>query len=309
MPSLPMQFFMAIFFLESLVAMLQNGIMAAVLGWEGVQGQALPKGDMIVACLAASRFSLHGITFMNNFLVILNFGHRVHYLDILWDFSNTLSFWLNALLSVFYCVKIASFSHPTFLWLRWRISCSVPRLLLGSLAISVLTTIPSVIENTILSLMDASQPTPHNNGSLSEWARIFSWKLFLAHEMLAFSVPFLLFLVSTALLMFSLRRHLRQMRCSCPGTLDPSTQAHTMALKSLGFFLIFYSSYFLSLIVAMMNIVPLQLYWYWAWKVVTYAGIFLHSTILLLSSPKLRRALKNGLQGCGAICCGGMDRE
>ncbi|XP_004382474.1 taste receptor type 2 member 134-like [Trichechus manatus latirostris] len=307
MPSLPTLFFMAIFFLESLVAMLQNGIMAAVLGWEGVQGQALPKGDMIVACLSASRFSLHGITFMNNFLVILNFGHRVHYLDILWDFSNTLSFWLNALLSVFYCVKIASFSHPTFLWLRWRISCSVPRLLLGSLAISVLTTIPSATGNTIVTLMQVSQPL-HTNGSWADWARILYGNLFLFHEMLALSPPFLLFLASTALLMFSLRRHLHQMQSGRPRPGNPSTQAHIMALKSLGFFLVFYTSYFLSVLVAVMKFMPLQCHWYFAWQVVTYAGVSLHSTILLFSSPRLRRAFKNGLQGFGTKGCGGLDR-
>ncbi|XP_049750531.1 taste receptor type 2 member 143-like [Elephas maximus indicus] len=307
MPSLPTLFFMAIFFLESLAAMLQNGFMAAVLGWEWARGRVLPMGDMIVACLAASRFGLHCMTFTKNLLIIVNFSYNAHYFGILWDFSNTLNFWLNALLSAFYSVRIASFSHPTFLWLRWRLSRSVPRLLLGSLAISILTNIPSVIGHTITSHMEASQP-PNTNGTWTEWERIFYRNFFLLHEILVLLVPFLLFLVSTSLLMFSLHRHLRQMRCSQPGPRDPSTRAHTMVLKSLGFFLIFYSSYFPSLMVALTNIMTLQLHWYWAWQVVTYTGIFLHSTILLLSSPRLRRALKNRLQGCEATRCEGLNR-
>ncbi|XP_003422861.1 taste receptor type 2 member 62-like [Loxodonta africana] len=307
MPSPPTLFFMSVFFLETLAAMLQNGIMAAVLGWEWARGRALPAGDMIVACLAASRFGLHCMTFTNNLLITVNFSHVAYYFNSLWDFSNILTFWLNALLSAFYCVKIASFSHPTFLSLRWRLSRSVPRLLLGSLAISILATISSTTGHIIVSHMKASQP-PYTNGSWVDRARIFHRNFFLLHEILALSMPFLLFLVSTVLLMLSLRRHMHQMRCSRQGPRDSSTQAHTMALKSLGFFLVFYTFYFLSVLVAVSNIVPLQLHWYWAWQVVTYTGVFLHSTFLLLSSPRLRRALKNRLQGCGATGCRGLDR-
>ena len=64
-------------------------------------------------------------------------------------------------------------------------------------------------------------------------------------------VPFLLFLVSTLLLMFSLLRHLWQMQDHRPSPRDPSTWAHTMALKSPAFFLIFYTLYFLSLVIIM----------------------------------------------------------
>ncbi|XP_003422860.1 taste receptor type 2 member 62-like [Loxodonta africana] len=307
MPSPPTLFFMTIFFLESLAAMLLNGFMVAVLGWEWARGRELPAGDMIVACLAASRVSLRGMAFTNNLLIIFKCRHKVHYFRILWDFSNTLTFWLNALLSAFYCVKIASFSHPTFLSLRWRLSRSVPRLLLGSLAISILTTIPSATGNIIVTHMEASQP-PNTNDSWAEWARSSYQNFFLLHEMLALLVPFLLFLGSTALLMFSLSQHMRHMLSGWPGSCDPSFREHTMALKSLGFFLVFCLSYFLSVLVAVMNIMPVQLHLYWAWQVVTYAGISLLSTILLFRSPRLRRALKNRLQGCGTISCGGPDR-
>ena len=107
-------------------------------------------------------------------------------------------------------------------------------------------------------------------------------------------VPFLLFLVSTLSLMFSLHRHLWQMQDHRPSPRDPSTWAHTMALTSLAFFLIFYTLYFLSLVI-IMYIPALQEHWHWACKVVTYTGICLHSSILMHSIPKLRKALKKQL--------------
>ncbi|XP_049750520.1 taste receptor type 2 member 143-like [Elephas maximus indicus] len=306
MPTSPTLFFMAIFFLGSLAAMLQNGLMAAVLGWEWARGHALPAGDMIVACLATSWLGLHGMSIVNSLLPTLSIRDNVHYIRILWDFNNMLNFWLNALLSVFYCVKITFFSHPAFLWFRWRLSRSVPTLLLGSLAISVLTTIPSVIGHIIAIQMAASK-TPHTNGSWVDQAITFRQKFFLLHETLVPLLPFLLFLVSTALLIFSLWQHLRQMQGSHPGPRDPSTQAHTVALKLLSFFLVFYTSYFLSLIVTVMNLMPLHLHWYWVWQVAIYTSISLHSTFLLLSSPRLRRARKNGLLDGWAIGCRGLD--
>ncbi|XP_046524927.1 taste receptor type 2 member 143-like [Equus quagga] len=294
MPFSPMLIFVVIFFLETLAAMLQNGFIVAVLGREWVRCRTLPACDMIVACLAASRFCLHGMALLNNLIDSFNFCSKVYYFNILWNFINILTYWLTAWLAVFYCVKISSFSHPIFFWLKWRISRSVPRLLLGSLIISVVTVIPAAASNVILIQMIASQSS-HGNHTLADRAQTFHRYFSLSNLVLVLLIPFLLFLVSTLLLIFSLHQHLGQMRAHRPGSRDPSTQAHIMALKSLTFFLVFYASYFLSLIIAFMKITALRRQWHWAWEVVTYAGICLHSSILVLSSPKLRNTLKTKL--------------
>ncbi|XP_058425687.1 taste receptor type 2 member 134-like [Diceros bicornis minor] len=291
MPSSLTLIFIVIFFLESLAAMLQNGFMVVVLGREWVRCHTLPSGDMIVACLAASRFCLHGMALLNNFLGFFDFCFKAYYFNISWGFINAITFWLTALLAVFYFVKISSFSHPIFYWLKWRISRSVPRLLLGSLITSGVTIIAVATGNSILVQMSASQSS-HGNSTLVERIQTIYCHFFLPNEVLLLSIPFLLFLVSTLLLMFSLHQHFQQMRSHRPNQGCSSTQAHIMALRSLGFFLIFYTSYFLSLIIVSMHITTLQNQWHWAWEVVTYAGICLHSSILVLSSPKLRKTLK-----------------
>ncbi|ELW47545.1 taste receptor type 2 member 134 [Tupaia chinensis] len=293
MPSSLMLVFMVIFFLESLAAMLQNGFMAAVLCREWARGRALPTGDMIVACLAASRLCVHGTAIVNNLLASFVLCCNFHYFNVLWDFTNTLMFWLTAWLAVFYCVKISSFSHPVFVWLKWRISRMVPKLLQGSLALSVLSLISSITTNTMFAEITASQDSQGNN-TLAVTLRTFHQHYFLSHMVVVVSIPFLLFLVSTLLLMFSLRRHLGQMRNRKPGPCDPSTQAHTTALKSLTFFLISYTSYFLFLIISTLRL-AIYNHWHWVWEAVTYTGLSLHSTILVLSSPKLRKALKGRL--------------
>ena len=57
----PTPVFKVSFVLESLAAMLQDGFIVTVLSRECVRCWALPAGDTIMACLAASRFFLYGV--------------------------------------------------------------------------------------------------------------------------------------------------------------------------------------------------------------------------------------------------------
>eukprot|EP00069_Balaena_mysticetus_P001942 bmy_15496T0 len=192
MPSSPMLISMVIFFLELLAAMLQNGFIVTVLIGEWVQCQTLLAGDMIAASsLAASWFCLHGMALLNN-LVAFFASPRT---------SSTLS--LSGLL--------LGLLHST-----WRISRSVPRLLLGSLILSGLVVIPLDTGNTILVQMVAAQSS-HGNNTLAGRIQTVSLHFFLPHVIIMWSIPFLPFLVSTLSLVFSLCRHLGQMRDHRPG--------------------------------------------------------------------------------------------
>ena len=113
-------------------------------------------------------------------------------------------------------MKISFFSHPIFFGLKWRISRSVPRLLLGSLILSGLVVIPLDTGNTILVQMVAAQSS-HGNNTLAGRIQTVSLHFFLPHVIIMWSIPFLPFLVSTLSLVFLLCRHLGQMRDHRPG--------------------------------------------------------------------------------------------
>ncbi|KAM9699030.1 LOW QUALITY PROTEIN: taste receptor type 2 member 134-like [Dama dama] len=287
MPALPTLIFKVIFFLESLAAMLENDFIVTVLSGERTPSRTLPAGDMIVACQAASQFCLHGMALLN-LMASSGFCSKIYCFSIPWGFISSLSFWLTAWLAVSYCAEISLFS-PVF-WMKWKISQSVPQLLLASLILSGLTIISSAAGNTILAQMTAAQSSCGND-TLAGRIHAVYLRFFLPRVILVWSVPFLLFLVSTALLWSSLRRRLRQMRDRRPSPRDPSTRAHTMALKSLAFFLLFCTLYSLPLDI-IMYIPALWKHWRWACEVVTYAGICPHSSILVRGSPTLRKTLK-----------------
>lgn len=291
MPSTPTLIFMIIFCLVSLASLLHNGFMIIVLGREWMQKRALSAADTIVASLASSRFCLHGMTILINLLASFGFCYQANLLGILWDFTNTLILWLTAWLAVFYCVKISSFSHPALFWLKWRISQLVPRLLLCSVIMGGLSAIISATGNIIAIQLTISQGSL-GNCTLGHMTLDFFRYCYLAHAVLMWLTPFFLFLVSIILLMFSLFRHVVKLRDHRPGACDFHTQAHTMDLKSLTFFFIFYILFFLSLVIFATKIKTMQSHWYWVREVIIYMGISLNSIMLVLSNPKLRKTMK-----------------
>lgn len=126
-----------------------------------------------MARLAASRFCLQGMALQNQ--PIWKIGSKF-YFRISWSFINTLTFWPTSWLAVFYRVKIASFSHPIFFWLKCRVSRSVPGLLLGSLILSGLTS-SSATEKSILVQTVATQSS-HGNDTLAGRIQTVSSRFF-----------------------------------------------------------------------------------------------------------------------------------
>ncbi|XP_043821330.1 taste receptor type 2 member 134-like [Dromiciops gliroides] len=294
MPSLPILFFMILFLLESVIAIIENGFIIIVLGREWVTCWKLPPGDMILASLGISRLFLHWTAILSNFHTYFSQTEIRLYLGIFWNFANMATFWITTWLAIFYCVKISSFTHPIFLWLKWRISRWVPCLLLCSLLLSILICVPGFLKiYQILQLPVTGNYSEKT--TLEDRIHAFQKYFFLPQQMFVLLIPFIFFLVSTILLISFLCRHLGNMKQHNAGFLDPSMQVYITTLKSLFFFLILYTSYLLPLLISIMIPLSVCSSQYWVWEVVTYAGISIHPTFLILNSSKLRRALKKML--------------
>ncbi|KAB0341753.1 hypothetical protein FD754_018679 [Muntiacus muntjak] len=112
--------------------------------------------------------------------------------------------------------------------------------------------------------------------------------LFLPLKLITLSIPGSVFLVSIALLIDSLRRHAWRMQHRAHSLQDPSSQAHTTALKSLVSFLVLYTLSFMSLIIDAAGFCSSESDWYWPWQILIYLCIFIHPFILILGSLRLR---------------------
>ncbi|XP_043821486.1 taste receptor type 2 member 134-like [Dromiciops gliroides] len=262
MPSLLILFFMILILLESVIAIIENGFIIIVLGREWVTCWKLPPGDMILASLGISCLFLHWTAILSNFHTYFSPINRIRYLDIFWNFINMTTFWFTIWLAIFYCVKISSFTHPIFLWLKWRISRWGPCLLLSSLLISILICIPFFVKTYQIFQLPVS-------GNYSEKTtsddRIYAFQrhFLLPQRIIILLIPFFLFLVSTILLISFLCRHLGNMQQNNAGFLDSSMQVYITTLKTLFFFLILYTSYLLPLIISIMILLSVCSSQYW----------------------------------------------
>ncbi|XP_068943160.1 taste receptor type 2 member 134-like [Petaurus breviceps papuanus] len=293
MPSLLILFFMIFFLLESMAAILGNGFIIVVLGREWVRCCTLPPGDMILASLGISRFFLQWVTIFSNFHSYFYQPNRNLYIVTFWNFANVITFWFTTWLAVFYCVKISSFTHPIFLWLKWRISRYVPWLLLWSLLVSTLIFIPSFVNKCDIFHLPVTGN--YSEKTALDKTRALQRLSYLSLKIFFLLIPFLFFLASTILLISSLCQHLRNMQHHSAGPQDPSMQVHITTLKSVFFFLILYASSVLSLITTLIAPISVCNSGFWVWEVGTYAGITIHPAFLILNSTKLRRALKKML--------------
>ncbi|XP_054510983.2 taste receptor type 2 member 40-like [Agelaius phoeniceus] len=165
----------------------------------------------------------------------------------IFTFLNYSSLWFGAWLSVFYCIKVASFTQSFFIWLKLRIARLVPWMLLTSWLCSFTIAIPfawhvySVHKNITApsSMTNSSARTTTRNDRLT--LLIYLWNA-------STTLPLSLSVVSSVLLIRSLWIHTRRMQNNASGFKDPSLEAHMKAIKSVCSFFIFYIIYFFCLL-------------------------------------------------------------
>ncbi|XP_068943110.1 taste receptor type 2 member 60 [Petaurus breviceps papuanus] len=286
------------FYLLCLVLIVENGYILVVLVSKWAQCGTLPPGDKILTFLSASRFFLQWVICGKNLYILLyptafKYNPVYQYIYFQWDFFNSVSVWSSALLSVFYCVKIATFTYPVFLWLKWRIFRCMTWLLLGSLGLSFAIAFLFFIGNYyIYYVYSVRSLVFENNCTMDILRRKLEIYYFFPLKVITYSIPAIIFFICMFLLITSLERHRRKMLHIYSDLWDFRTQAHTRALKALISFFLLFASYFLALLVNASNILPSLKSWYWGWQILIYLCVAIHSTILILNNRQLRGVLE-----------------
>ncbi|XP_039373534.1 taste receptor type 2 member 40-like [Mauremys reevesii] len=220
-------------------------------------------------------------------------------LIVVWMFLNTLSLWFATWLSVFYCVKIANFSQPLFLWLKQRISGLVPQLLMGSFLVSLVTCLPSINAIERKNIDHSMNNLSGNTTRECQYKVDLSSSLFIL-SMLGYSSPFIIFIISSVLLITSLWRHSKRMEKTTSSSRDTVTEAHVRAIKGLISFIFFYISYFVTLLIFLLQLSTISSYYLWiVICLIMSAYPSGHSIILILSNPKLKRVAVRALHYAG----------
>lgn len=237
---------------EFILGNLVNGFIVTINGSYWLKSKKISLSDFIISSLALFRIFLLWIIFTDSLIIVFSYhthdsGAMMQLIDAFWTFTNHFSICLISCLSVFYCLKIASFSHPSFLWLKRRASRVVVGMLWGALLLSCVCTMSLMNEFKIYSALTGSKDTPN----MTEYIRLKRQEYNLMHVLgNLWKIPSLIVsLAAYFLLLLSLGKHTQQMQQYSTGSRDQSTEAHKRAMRIILSFLLFFLFYFLSFII------------------------------------------------------------
>ena len=292
MPGLAKSVFLFLSVTQFILGMLGNGFIGLANGSSWFKSKRISWSDFIITALALSRIVLLWILFADSIIMVFFFnvytdGSAGDVIDVFWTFTNHLSIWLATCLGVLYCLKIASFSHPVFLWLKWRVSRVVVWMLVGVLLVSCGSAISMIHQFQIYSLLRESAAT----GNVTEHFRkqMDEYQLIHVLNMLWHLPSLVLSLASYVLLILSLGRHMQQMQQNRTNPNDASTEAHKRAIRIILSFLFLFLFYFLAFAIASSSyFLPSSEMTKFIGEVITMLYPAGHSFILILGNNKLK---------------------
>ncbi|NXG69713.1 TA2R8 protein, partial [Baryphthengus martii] len=258
-----------------------------------VKKKSFNSNEKIVLFLGCCRFWELCITWVDVFLSIIYprfyYVHPIPQLfSALRTFLNSSNVWVSACLCVFYCIKIANFRHPFFIFLKLKIDRIVPWLLLGSVLISLVLGIfsYSIMDRAVFK--DLNSTIPGNLWKLTDRmnGRFFTFLLITGFIL---SSAFIAVTISALLLLISLWRHKRRMQTNALKTL--SMDAHIRAIKSILSFFVIYSFTFTGSILVMIYVTRKEILAMFLILVIQCDLPVGHSLILIFSNPKLKKTL------------------
>ncbi|XP_060092485.1 taste receptor type 2 member 7-like [Heteronotia binoei] len=276
--------------INTLIRKVSNGSIVLIIYMDWFRSRKLSPTDLILSSLGLSRVLLEMVIILNA-TTMFSFFKQTYILNemqliinIMWIFTNNVSLWFAASLSVLYFVKITIFSHPFFLQMKQIFSGLVPWLLLGSMVFSAVVTIIVItawgpdfsICNPYKSLFSSSSNPEILNFTIVSTAPNF--------------IPIVIFLLSSVFLISSLWKHIRQVQHNGTGIKDLSTQVHLTAIKALVSFAILYLSSFVA--VTLRSTLARRKYEQnWISILLGIVGVLYpsgHAIILIIISPKLK---------------------
>ncbi|XP_020827795.1 LOW QUALITY PROTEIN: taste receptor type 2 member 7-like [Phascolarctos cinereus] len=274
---------------KCLVGGFTNGFIVLVNFMDWVKTGRLSSLDLILTALATSRIILMGS--FACMVIVINFFifHEMIYLESIWNLSNHLNTWFDTCLSVFYFPKISNFSHPAFLWLKWRVNKVVFRMVCICFLVTLLVDL-LLAEKITISTICVAHGNRTNGTHETQITKEHHFFNLILYYMGGF-VPFIFSLISCLLLVFSLWKHSQQMQGNVTNCRDSGTEVHKKTMKSIVSFLFLFLLYHVSIVIGTSSYIlldnPLLVLFS---MIITAIYPLAHSIILIKLNNKLRQA-------------------
>ncbi|MEE6487088.1 hypothetical protein FKM82_014795 [Ascaphus truei] len=284
---------LGILLLETVIGSLANGFMVIVNLMDLVAHGNLGSCDSILTCLGLSRFSFQWLVllmfmlsyFFNN---LANSENIIHGFQYTWLFFNNTSLWFATWLCTFYCVRIANVQSNIFVIFKSHFDRWVPGLLVATVVISVTCSAPFAFMDdgffgNWTSWTSSNDSAPFLLASTS----FYTWSIL---SLLGSTPPFLIFCIAACLVVDSLWKHTKRMKGhKRTGFREPSLKVHYGAVKTMGYFFLFYFFYILALNLSMSGAVKNTDFLDLICSMIIGAYPSIHSVVLILGNGKFRQ--------------------
>ncbi|XP_040203560.1 taste receptor type 2 member 40-like [Rana temporaria] len=203
------------------------------------------------------------------------------------------SLWWGTVLCVFYCVKITNYSNRLFIKLKMRISAMVPWLLLGSMMVSLFSSLPY---GWCVYSFHKENSTNIYNGTITEDIKLnINYVNIHIITSAGSFVPFLIFCVAIFFLVVPLFKHTRNMNNNNTGFTKDQLHVLLSAIRNMFSFLIFYILYFISGVLFPLSVQLGNSVFVLACLIFLAAYPSLHSLVLICSNVKLKQSIIDAL--------------
>uniref|UniRef100_A0ACB8FFW0 Uncharacterized protein n=1 Tax=Sphaerodactylus townsendi TaxID=933632 RepID=A0ACB8FFW0_9SAUR len=268
------------------VGVMGNGFIVLANGLDWIRSKTVSPSDMILTALSLSRLLYLGVVLGIHCLFFFDIDNPKRVPEVLlffWGFANASTLWMSACLAAFYCMKLVNFSQAFFVKMKLHISRLVPRLLLGSVLVSLIIALPIVCLEKCKYCCNETIVI-QGSRNISCPGKLISGFIYVVGT----SPSFIIVLASSVILIHSLLRHARKMQQNRGGVKDHRMDAHISAVKTLVSFVVFFSFCYVSVVSLATFTSP--------WTIVTAViGITAynsgHSVILIATNPKLKQPL------------------
>lgn len=272
----------------SLGGVLSNGFIVIVVIKEWAECRRLASIDQLLLSLGLSNFSASII-------------ETIYYLSRLWtrmlsflfpqmyffSFVAVMStFWFTAWLCMFYCIKIVNSTHPLFTQCKQRISWLIPRLIVGSLVLSVFISL-FILENVF---KETQLNTPINaTNAIKGWTPYgFAWNSGVIILAVGSGCPLLIVFICSVLVVASLCKHICRMTDEESSSRSFQMEGHIKAARTVLSILFIYISFQVAHSLNGIVVTTENGDLFLTTVMAAYAPA--QASILLMSNPKLKQA-------------------
>ncbi|KAM3936506.1 taste receptor type 2 member 40-like [Leptodactylus fuscus] len=209
--------------------------------------------------------------------------------SILLLFTIFSSFWFTFCLCGFYYVMLVTFEKTLFMRLKQSISEVVPWMLLSSVVLSLVISIP--VAWNITTEDDTAHANVTGNSTIQQGKPHMSLQYLLVTSIIGCCIPLILVAISNILIIKTLCLHAKHLGKNKGGMSVQSVEASVSAARTVTSLLLLYISFYVSQILLIMAVFDVDSIWFSVCLVVIYAYSPVQSVILILGSPKLKSIL------------------